>query len=108
MPVTPIVTDPGSEFTQYPIQTVEISADITNPAGWTVVPFLWCSKLKLVVNAYDTAQLRYEVGQGMTQPGSSVVGNYPPLDIRGKFVRITVSPADEETRIPISYGSATC
>jgi hypothetical protein len=100
MAATPITTDPDALLRQFPVQVVELSSDITDPDGWHVVPFLWCSKLKFAVNAYDTAQLRYEVGPNMLQPGGDDFADYPPLDIRGKFVRITVSPADEESTDP--------
>ncbi len=84
-----VTTDPGQTLTTFPTQTVEISTDVTSGA-WTLVPYLWCSKFKIAANAYDVANLRFEIGAGVLQPGARVFDDWQPLDIRGKFVRVTV------------------
>lgn len=85
-----ITTDPGLTVTTFPTQTVETIAYLGAPGGWTVVPHLYCDRLRLAVNAYDEANLSYAIGEGVVQPGASTFADYQPLALRGKFVRVTI------------------
>lgn len=94
-------TDPGEILTDFPAQSVEYTTDITDGDSWAFVPFLWCQSLKLAVNAYDTAKLRYEVGLGVMQPGDSIYRDWQPLSLRGKYVRVTIG--QESPLEPITW-----
>lgn len=81
-----LVTDPGLLVTESVVPVVEVSGSMDGP--WTVVPYLYCERLMLAVNAYDEADLVYELGE-VVQPGSFTFASYQPLSILGQYVRIT-------------------
>lgn len=96
MAATPVVTDPldpmdpSDVLTTFESHTVEYTTTPTIPGSWVVVPWLYCRQLKLAVNAYDQANLEYLIGLGLHQPGDTAAHDWVPLDIRGKYVRITI------------------
>lgn len=87
----PLVTDTNQIVTDFPLATVEVK-DTLDDAVWTPVPFLFVDKLTLAVNAYDEAELTRYIGD-MVQPGAAlpVFLDWLPVDLVGKFVRITIS-----------------
>jgi len=87
----PTITTTPATFYNFPIQTVEKIQYLGHPGGWVTVPHLYCDKLKVACNAYDEAELSYQIGDDLIQPGTSVAGDYVPLTLRGYFVRITFS-----------------
>src|SRR4051812_5567369 len=91
---TPIDTLMDSLIYNLARPLVYVSSDVTDPASWDLVPFLWCDELKLAVNAYSTASLHYEVGEGVMQAGDTHLLNYQPLDLRGKYVQVFVDNDD--------------
>lgn len=98
-----LVTDPGTDFTSFPAQTVEVIDYLSHAGGWVAVPYLWCWKLQRAANAYDRAELRYEIGQGVMQPGATTFADWQPLSIRGKFIRITFTDATNGDYVWIGY-----
>lgn len=86
-------TDPG-DSTVFPRQTVEYTTNIKNKDSWVLVPYLWCAQLKLAANAYSTAQLRYEIGQEVLQPGDNLYRDWQPVSLRTKYVRVTMISDD--------------
>lgn len=87
-----LVTDDGLIITRLVAATVEVK-DALSDTEWTPVSHLYCDKLTLAVNAYDTAELSYELGE-MIQPGTSAYADFQPLSILGKFVRVTCEQDD--------------
>jgi len=87
-----LVTDPGNGFQDFPAQVVEVVDYFDAPGGFVVVPHLYCDKLTRAVNAIDTAELTYEIGEGVIQPADfpKAYRDYQPLNLKGKFVRVTI------------------
>lgn len=81
-------TDPNLTIREWPTAVVETKASLDD-ANWVDVPHLYCDKLSLHVNAYDEALLSYELGDVM-QVGTVIFDNYQPLDLLGKYIRITI------------------
>jgi hypothetical protein len=90
-----IVTDDGQVVSDFKLATVQTKTKLDDQdEQWANVPFVWCDTLKRAVNAYDEADLTRFIGD-MVQPGSDHFDDYQPLDLLGKFVKITI-PQDEE------------
>lgn len=96
----PLETGPEALITAHQTHTVEI-IDRLNDAALEWEPIeadgepqrLFCDMLTRRVNAYDTAQLSMEIGDGLMQPGDDHFADWQPPNIVGKFVRITISQA---------------
>lgn len=83
-----IITDPGVEVTDFLVATVELK-DALSDVAWQQTQHVYCDRISLAANAYDEAELAYELGD-VVQPGEASFNQYDPLDWVGKFVRVTV------------------
>lgn len=90
MPPT-LVTDQALTVTDFITQSVDSIVHLDAASGWVNEPHLYCNSLTRSANAYDVATLVYEIGEGVIQPGAGAFASYPPLGLRGFFVRITIT-----------------
>ncbi len=96
MPPT-IITDPAETVSEFPLATIE-TKDSLEDEEWTATTYLWVNKLTRAVNAYDEAEIERYIGD-LVQPGTDFYAAYPPLDLLGKFVRITIPQTSPLTDI---------
>ena len=69
--------------------TVEIRDSLTTGDDWELLPHVFCDRLEERCNGVDVARLSWDFGAAVRQfNGES--GPFSPLDLFGKFVRITV------------------
>ncbi len=83
-----LITDENKIITDFPTVAVEYKNSLDDVA-WLPVYNLYCNKLTRNVNAYDEAELVYNFGE-LRQPGTSSFLSYAPLNILGKFIRVTI------------------
>lgn len=82
-----IDTSPIGPITYVPAQIVEIFN--VDTVEWEVNYDLYCESLSIKCNAYDSAAIRYEMGD-VIQPGQTEFANSDRLSLSGKYVRITI------------------
>lgn len=90
---TPIITDPGLILTDAETHTVDYIDYLGKPGGWINLPNVYCEKLTYAMNGYSMAQLNYEMGESVVQAGHSAFAHADPINLRGKFIRVTVPQA---------------
>ena len=94
---TILTNDDTDVITVFPLAIVQTKNTLADEE-WQNTTNVYCDKLTLDVNAYDEAELSRDVGD-MVQPGTNFFAEYAPLNIVGKFVKITIPTPDDETDI---------
>lgn len=83
------ITTAHSIGSDQPIPTVYTKDVLLVATAWTERSYLFCDSLELRVNGWDVARLSYDFGANILQPGGTSLATYAPLDLVGKFVRVT-------------------